>query len=132
MDRRKEDRHLYKCRANSSGFIKRKKQKRQKRERKKLQLSQEKSKLPFYSGSEVQRRHFCGACRRTEIEEHAVTDLDLRNDENRSSLTSGAVVEERQEVSSKNTMYEIAEAITTGNDIGLWEANTPKKCGNIG
>jgi len=61
-----------------------------------------------------------------------VTDLDLRNDENRSSLTSGAVAEERQEVSSKNTIYEIAEAITTGKDIGLWEANIPKKCGNIG
>ena len=32
------------------------------------------------------------------IEEHVVTDLDLRNDANRTSLTSGAVAEERQEV----------------------------------
>jgi len=40
------------------------------------------------------------------IEEHVVTDLDLRNDENRPSLTSGAVAEERQEVSSKSTIDE--------------------------
>jgi len=52
-----------------------------------------------------------------------VTDLDLRNDENRSSLTSSAVAEERQDVSSKN-------AITGGNDIGLWAlwpANIPEQ-----
>jgi len=30
--------------------------------------------------------------------EHVVTDLDLRNDENRYSLTSSAVAEERQDV----------------------------------
>ena len=36
------------------------------------------------------------------IEEH-VTDLDLRNDDDRRSLISGAA-EERQEVSSKNTI----------------------------
>jgi len=35
------------------------------------------------------------------IEEHVVTDLDLRNDENRPSSTSSAVAEERQDVSSK-------------------------------
>jgi len=35
------------------------------------------------------------------IEEY-VTDLDLRNDENRPSLTSSAVAEERQDLSSKN------------------------------
>jgi len=32
------------------------------------------------------------------IEEHVFTDLDLCDDENRPSLTSGAVTEERQEV----------------------------------
>jgi len=43
-----------------------KKHKRQKWERMKLQLSQETFKLLFYSGSEVQRRHFCGTCKRSE------------------------------------------------------------------
>ena len=53
------------------------------------------------------------------IGEHAVTDLDVRNDENRPSLTSSAVAEERQEASSKNTIDALADAITEGNDIGL-------------
>jgi len=53
------------------------------------------------------------------IEEHVVTDLDVHNDENRPSLTSSAVAEERQEGSSKNTIDELADAITGGNDIGL-------------
>jgi len=35
------------------------------------------------------------------IEEHDGTDLDLRSDEDRPSLTSDAVVEELQEVPSK-------------------------------
>ena len=59
------------------------------------------------------------AVRGQKIEEH-VTGLDLRNDENRLSLTSGAVAGKRQEVSSKNTMDEMADAITEGKDIGLW------------
>jgi len=49
-----------------------------------------------------------------------VTDVDLRNDNNRLSLTRSAVAEERQDVSSKNTIDEMADAITGGNDIGLW------------
>ena len=52
-----------------------------------------------------------------------MTDLDRRNDGNRSSLTSSAVAEERQDVPSKN-------AITGGNDIGLralWPANIPEQ-----
>ena len=72
--------------------------------------------------------------RRQKIEEHVVTDLDLRNDENRPSLTSGAAAEERQEVSSKNTIDELSDAITGGKDIwcyhwrqGLWSANIPEK-----
>ena len=72
---------------------------------------------------------------RQKIEEHFVTDLDQRNDENRPSSTSSAVAEERQDVSSKNTIDEMAEAITGGNDIGLWAlwpANIPEKCRNIG
>jgi len=35
-------------------------------------------------------------------------------------LTSSAVAEERQDISSTNTIDEIADAITGGNDIGLW------------
>jgi len=73
---------------------------------------------------------------RQKTEEHVVTDLDLRNDENRPSLTTNAVVaEERQDVSSKNTIDEMADAITGGNDIGLWAlcpAYISEKCGNIG
>ena len=49
-----------------------------------------------------------------------MTDVDLRNDNNRLSLTRSAVAEERQDVSSKNTIDEMADAITGGNDIGLW------------
>ena len=63
--------------------------------------------------------------RRQKIQEHVVTDLDLRNDENRPSLTSGAVAEERQEVSSKITIDELADAITGGKAIGLWSSNLP-------
>jgi len=48
-----------------------------------------------------------------------VTDLGLCNDENRCSLTSSAVVEKCQYASSKNTIDEMADAITGGNDIGL-------------
>ena len=64
------------------------------------------------------------------IEEHAVTDLGLRNDETGPSLTSSAAAEERQDVSTKNTIDEMADAITRGNDIGLWTlwpANIPEK-----
>ena len=49
-----------------------------------------------------------------------MTDLDLRHDENKLSFTSSAVAEERQDVSSKNTIDEMADAITGGNDIALW------------
>jgi len=35
------------------------------------------------------------------IEEHVVTGCDVRSDDNRPSLTSGAAAEERQEASSK-------------------------------
>jgi len=35
------------------------------------------------------------------------------------SLTSSAVAEERQDVSSKNTIDEMADAVSEGNDIDL-------------
>jgi len=71
------------------------------------------------------------AVRGQKIEEYAVTDLVLRNNENRPSLTSGAapVAEERQEASSKNMMDEMAAAITGGIDVGLWLANILKNAG---
>jgi len=59
------------------------------------------------------------------IEKHVVTDLDVRNDDNRPSR--GAVAEERQEVSSKNTIDELSDAITGCKDIGLWSSNIPEK-----
>ena len=61
------------------------------------------------------------------IEEHVVTDLDIRNDDNRPNLTSGAAAKERQDVSSKNTIDELSDAITGGKDISLWSSNIPKK-----
>ena len=60
------------------------------------------------------------------IEEHG-TDLHLRTDESRLSLASGAVAEERQEVSSKNTIDGLADAITGGKDVGLWSSNIPEE-----
>ena len=59
----------------------------------------------FYSGSE-----FCGTYKRTNNRRH-VTDLNLRNNENRPSLTSSAAAEERNDVLSKNTIDEMADAI---------------------
>ena len=59
-----------------------------------------------------------------------MTDLDLRKNEDRPSLTSSAVAEERQDVSSKNTIVEMADANTEGNDVGLWAfwpGNIPDK-----
>jgi len=53
------------------------------------------------------------------IEGYVVADLDLRNDEN-NLVTSSAVAEERRDVSSKNTINEMDDAITGGNDISLW------------
>ena len=47
------------------------------------------------------------------IEEHVVKVLDVRYDDNRPSLTSGAAAE-RHDVSSKNTMDELSDAITEG------------------
>ena len=70
------------------------------------------------------------SARGQKIEEQVVTDLDAHDDENRPSSTSSAVAEERKGVSSKNTIDEIADAITGGNDIGLWvlgPVNVPEK-----
>ena len=53
------------------------------------------------------------------IEEQVVTDFHAHNDENRSSVTSSAVAEERQDVSPKNAVDEMADAITGDNDRSL-------------
>jgi len=65
------------------------------------------------------------------IDEHAVTDLVLRKNENRPSLTSGAapVAEERQGASSKNTIDRMAAAITGVKDIVLWIVNITTNTG---
>ena len=96
-----------------------------------MQLSQETIKFIFYSVSEVQRKHFCGTYKRTE-NRRTCYRFRWRNDENRPSLTSGAVAEEGQKVSSKNTIDDLADDITRGKDISLWSSNIRKKCGNIG
>jgi len=61
------------------------------------------------------------------IEEHVVTDLDVPNNDNRPSLISGSAADERQEVSSTNTIDELSNAITGGTDIGLWSSYIPEK-----
>jgi len=70
------------------------------------------------------------SARGQKIEEQVVTDLDAHDHENRPNLTSSAAAEERKDVSSKNAIDEIADAITGGNDIGLWvlwPVNVPEK-----
>jgi len=43
-------------------------------------------------------------------------------------LTSDAAAEEeRQDVSSINTIDELSDSITGGKDIGLWSSNIPEK-----
>ena len=65
------------------------------------------------------------------IEEHVVTNLDVRDDNNRPNLNSGAA-EEREEVSLENTIDELSNAITGGKDIVSGHPIYRKKCGNIG
>ena len=66
------------------------------------------------------------------IEGHVVTDLYLRNDENKPSLTSGATAEERQEVSSKNTTDELSDSFTGSKDMVSGHPIYRKKFRNIG
>jgi len=66
------------------------------------------------------------------IEEHVVTDLNVRNNDNRPSLISGSAADDRQDVSSKNTRHELSDAITRCKDIGLWSSNIPEKIRNSG
>ena len=61
-----------------------------------MQLNQETFKLLFCSGSEIQRDISEEPVRGQKIEEQVVTNLDVRNDDNRPSLTSGAAAEERR------------------------------------
>ena len=96
-----------------------------------MQLSQQTFMLLFNSGSEIQRSHFCGTCKRIENRSWYRLRSSLRNDDNRPGLTSGAAAE-RRKVSSKNTIDELSDAITGGRDIGLWASNKPEKYGNIG
>jgi len=56
-----------------------------------------------------------------------VTDLDVRSDDSRPNLTSGAAAEESQDVSTINTTDGLSGAVTGGKDIGLWSSNIPEK-----
>jgi len=53
------------------------------------------------------------------IEEYLVADLGLCNNENRPSLTSCALAEECQEVSLRNTIDVMVDAMTGGNNT-VW------------
>jgi len=71
------------------------------------------------------------AARVQKIEEQVVADLDQRSDENTPSLTRGAVAEERQIVSSKYTIDEMADAMEATMSVSGHPIYR-KKCGNIG
>jgi len=129
MDRRESS--FSKCRAYASGSKRRKKAKEAKMREEEV-ASQVKKHSSEYFTAAVKSSGGISAepARRQKVEVHVVTILDLRIDENRPSLTSGAVAEERQDVLSKNTIDEMADAITRGNDIrlwALWPANIPEK-----
>jgi len=65
--------------------------------------------------------------KRTENRRTCCCRFRWRNDENRPGLNSCTVAEEGQDVSSKNTIDELSDAITGGKDIGLWSSNIPEK-----
>jgi len=66
------------------------------------------------------------------IEEHVVTDLDLRNDDSTPSLTSGVAAEERQDVSSMNTIDSCLTLSLESKISVSGHLIYQKKCGNIG
>jgi len=114
----KVDRHL-KYRAYPNGS-KRRKKTRGKNERGRNCRQIKKHPSDYFTVAVKSSKDFSAEpVNRQKIEEHAVTDLDLRNDENRPNLTSSAVAEEHQDVSSKNTIDEMADAITGSNRSGL-------------
>jgi len=92
MDRRKGIVTLTRVELMQVVLKKRKKAKEVKMGEGQLQLSQETFKrlLAVKSSGDISAE----PARGQKIEEHVVTDLDLRNDENKPSLTSGAVAEE--------------------------------------
>ena len=129
------DRHLNRCRAYPSGSERRIKA-RGKNERGRSCNQVKKHSSDYFTVTVKPSGDICCAepVRGQKTKEYVVTDLDLSNDENRPSLTSNAVGEERQDASSKDTIDEIADAITGGNDVGLWAlwpANMPEKCGKL-
>ena len=93
MDRRKGIVTLTRVELMQVVLEKRKKAKEAKMGEGLLQLSQETFKLllAVKSSGDISAE----PARGQKIEEHVVTDLDLRNDENKPCLTSGAVAEER-------------------------------------
>jgi len=90
------------CRAYPSGSKKRKKSKRRKNERGKScsqvkKHSSDNFTVAVKASVDISAERVSGQ----KIEEHVMTDVDLRNDQNRPSSTSSAVAEECQDVSSK-------------------------------
>jgi len=91
-----------------------------------LQLSQETCKLVFRVPVKSSGDISAEPVRGQKIVEHVTLRSTQLDDENRPSLTSGAVAGKRQ-VSSENTVDEMADAITAYNDIGLWSTNIPEE-----
>ena len=128
----KGDRHLNKCRAYPSGSKRRKKTRgKNERGRNCRQVKQHSSGY-FIVAVKSSRDFSADSVRGQKIEEHVATDVDPRNDENRPSLTSSAVAEEHQGVSSKNTIDEMADAIMEATILVSGPSGHPiyrKKCG---
>jgi len=92
----KGDRHLNKSRTYPSGS---ERSKRGKNERRRSNSQVKKHSSDYFtvavkSSGDISAEPVRGQ----KMEEHVVTDLDLRNDENRPSSTSSTVAEERQDV----------------------------------
>jgi len=131
----KGDLHLNKCRAYPSGSKRRKKARGNNERGRSCSQVKKHSSDYFTVAVKSNGDIFEEPVRGQKIEKHVITEFDLRNDENRPSLTSSAVAEDRQDVSSKNTIDKIADPTTEGNDIGLRASGQSiyrKKCGMIG
>jgi len=123
----KGDRNFNKCRACPNGSIRCKKSNEAKMREEKVAAKKHSSDY-FTVAVKSSGGISAEPVRGQKIEECVVTDLYLRNHEKRPS--SSAVAKGRQDVSLKNTIDEIADAITGGNNIGLpflWPASISEK-----
>jgi len=124
---KKADRHAYKCSAYAIGSKKRKKAREAKMGEGAVAANQETFKLLFTVAVKSSGDISAEPVRGQKSKEHVVTDLNLRNDDNRPSLTSNVAAEERQRESLKNTIDEMADTITASSDISLWSVNIPEE-----